>query len=152
MDAHQDDRAAANNEGIIEEDGIVEGARTVIEEEAEQDGNDSTSGTNSTSVSHSHSTDKGSNLYVDSMFEITEENKKLKLYIEKLEKDVAKLEADTSNELYSIQLESLEKTISQQRSEIDRLQTTCRQQSEISQKDLQQLREECDSKIERVRF
>lgn len=75
----------------------------------------------------------------------------LQCEIIKLEKENARLEADRCPELHELQLETLEKTILQQKQEIKRLQDSIKQNSEIFQKHTSQIKQEYDSKLERVR-
>lgn len=81
---------------------------------------------------------------------LKEQNKVLHIDISRLEKENARLEADRSPELHAIQLETLEKTILQQRQEVERLQDSLRQQTEISKKHTLQLKQEYDAKLDRV--
>lgn len=81
---------------------------------------------------------------------LKEQNKSLQEEILNLEKENARLEADRSVELHVIQLEGLEKTISQQKNEIQQLQESFRQQAEMSQNYIAQIKQEYESKLEKV--
>lgn len=89
---------------------------------------------------------------VEKKTKISQENENLKCIIEQLEKEIAILKADRSQELHTIQLETLEKTISEQRIELESLQTASLRQAEQSQKQLDQLKNEFGLRIEKVSF
>ncbi|KAL0270303.1 UNVERIFIED_CONTAM: hypothetical protein PYX00_007767 [Menopon gallinae] len=81
---------------------------------------------------------------------LKEQNKSLQDEILILQKENARLEADRSAELHVIQLEGLEKTISQQKNEIQQLQESFKQQAEMSQKYIMQMKQEYESKLDKV--
>lgn len=83
---------------------------------------------------------------------LKEQNKRLQAEILNLEKENARLEADRCPELHELQLETLEKTILLQKQEIKRFQDSLKQQGEISHKQLTQMKQEYDLKLERVSF
>lgn len=88
---------------------------------------------------------------VNDLVVLKERNGSLQADVMRLEKEIARLEADRLPELHASQLEVLEKTISQQKQEIERLRESIGQQSETSKKHIAQLKQEYDTKLDRVR-
>lgn len=82
---------------------------------------------------------------------LRDENEKLQAENTKLENENAKLEAERYLQLNELQ-EKLEKIINQQKLEIQRSQDFFKQHSEMYERQIAQLKQDCGVKIDRVRI